>query len=419
MHPTREIFLKNLANWLCHWATHGPASFAGRMLLIAFNKRVIPIASFEGYADQTIPLTTASDYKVAAPDWPPQKRSERTGTHPPLTARLFLDAIASPYSPCLIAKGKLLFPDEAFNSIERIEIDPGRFFYYHKRSAVTESEIAIKGKTSKSLESAILINASGAANWYHFIIQCLPKLHLSKLLPTEHKNYPILAPAEARSIRSFSEALDLFSSGNEIVYLERGETARVGKLIVLDEPCSEPYNLYRGLWPAMADYRHHRDYLLHYIDYFRSRLPQQDASSSAEPSRLFLARPPGRRNYNQDELIAIAEKFGFTPAYPETLPLEKQIALFRNAKFIAGPSGAAWTGIIFREQSMSGLSWLISEYAEFCTYSNLAELLGHKLTFIAAKTPSTIRSTYDGYLSEYHICPNNFEIALRTMLSKT
>jgi hypothetical protein len=133
--------------------------------------------------------------------------------------------------------------------------------------------------------------------------------------------------------------------------------------------------------------------------------------------RIFLKRPGERRNYNQDELIEIARRYGFEPVTPELLSLQDQATTFAEASAVIGPSGAAWVGMIFREQPLLGLSWLPLPYEYFCSYSALANLIGHRLEFIVTRTQQVLRSTGEAYMAEYQVCPVEFENALKNMTS--
>jgi hypothetical protein len=98
------------------------------------------------------------------------------------------------------------------------------------------------------------------------------------------------------------------------------------------------------------------------------------------------------------------------------MSLREQAALFREATVIVGASGAAWTGMIFSEQPIIGLSWLPAEYKEFCSYSSLANLLGHHLKFIECVPDRMLMSTSDAYSESYTIDPQLFEKSLRSLI---
>lgn len=72
-----------------------------------------------------------------------------------------------------------------------------------------------------------------------------------------------------------------------------------------------------------------------------------------------LARPPNRRLYlsrrgagrrrlvNEDDLVAALARHGFEVVQPEALSVRQQVQLFAEASHVVGPSGAAFTNILF------------------------------------------------------------------------
>ena len=261
-------------------------------------------------------------------------------------------------------------------------------------------------------ESGIHIGGAGAFNWYHFVIECLPKAFLAQTLPSEFDDFPLLVPEECMRIPSFSDALALFSAGRPLRFMRRDECVLVNRLVVFDEVSIGPFNLVPGLWPGIGDYCQHDKVLRAFITEFRSKLLSLSPGLD-DGRRIFLRRPGVRRKYNQEELIEIAANYGYEPISPESFSLKEQVTAFANASSVIGPSGAAWVGMIFSERPLRGLSWLPRPYRHFCSYSTLASLLGHRIDFLEARTQRALKSTGDAYTAEYRICPIEFENALQ------
>ncbi len=70
---------------------------------------------------------------------------------------------------------------------------------------------------------------------------------------------------------------------------------------------------------------------------------------SSYPERIYISRNRARyrRVLNEEEVISLLSKYGFAAIVPESIPWEKQIALFANAKAIVSPHGSGLTNIIF------------------------------------------------------------------------
>jgi capsular polysaccharide biosynthesis protein len=114
--------------------------------------------------------------------------------------------------------------------------------------------------------------------------------------------------------------------------------------------------------------------LRRYLNILSSQVLKQETGTPAERLRIFLTRPDVRRSYNQVELLKIAVRYGFEPYSPESASLADQAQTFADADMVVGASGAAWVGMVFRQEKAKFLSWLPSNFNEFCGYSSLAAI---------------------------------------------
>lgn len=218
------------------------------------------------------------------------------------------------------------------------------------------------------------------------------------------------------TIQSFAEVLKALVPEREILTRGRG-TMHVRNLIVIDEISQGPFNLYSGLWPVISDYYHHEDTL----NSFATELRKVFSSSRApekKSRRIFLVRPDVRRNYNQEELLKIAKRYGFLPIFPETLSLQEQVRVFSEASHIVGACGAAWTNMILARQFFRGLTWILPHYPEFCSYSMFAHLFGRDLRYLTAQPDCEIKSTDDAYKASYTVSPSDFEATMIRLCSE-
>ena len=380
-------------------------------LLRKYGWRSAQPISLQSASENKIAVTGETSFIIEGPQWYKYPAKQHSGTYPAIGAHLLKDAIVSAYSTGVVEKDHLLLPENILENWDRIKTSGGAIFKATPSGFLAATEVDIE------IPQAILIGGAGAFNWYHFIMECLPKAFLADRLPPELNNTPFLVPEECISISSFADAIKVFAENRPLIPLSTTHRARVGKLIVFDEVSIGPFNMKEGEWPRVADYSQHDEVLRSFIEKFRSHIHKDDASS--DPNRkIFLARPGVRRNFNQNELIEIARKYGIQPIYLESLSLSEQAKVFAEASVIIGPSGAAWTGMIFSERPVIGLSWLPSGYKEFSSYSTLANFLGHRLTFIEAKTPHELTSTGEAYNADYLVSPREFEDAIQRVLGE-
>lgn len=57
--------------------------------------------------------------------------------------------------------------------------------------------------------------------------------------------------------------------------------------------------------------------------------------------------------------------FGFTFVYMEDLSFCEQVSLMAQAEIIVGPTGAAWTNIIFASPGTKALCWMARDAETF------------------------------------------------------
>jgi hypothetical protein len=391
------------------WACQGPAEYLAKSILRRKNWQPIQVAEFcAGAVVRSFSIADGTPFAVEAPRRIGQPPLINAAYFPPLLAHVFHGVMVNVYSPGILGGNTLHLPRHLLDERARVITDSAGLFQMGARFAVGRTA------TESHIESGILIGGAGAFNWYHFVLECLPKAFLARELPSEFDELPLLVPDECRRIPSFAAAIELFSDGRPLRFMSRWEYVRVNRLVVMDEVNIGPFNLAKDVWPRLSDYRQHDAVMRAFIEDFRSNI-LMSASSLGDGRRIFLIRPGVRRSYNQDELIEIASRYGFEPISLESLSLQEQAKTFAEASVVVGPSGAAWVGMIFRDKPLRGLSWLPRPYEQFCAYSSLGKLLEHRIDFIEAKTERELRSTGDAYTSEYKVCPHEFENALKSI----
>ncbi|MFX0547651.1 glycosyltransferase family 61 protein [Roseovarius sp. S1116L3] len=405
----RRKIKRKVAEALFRWACRRPTGRLGSSILEAFGMRSVRVANFSDVAAPFATVAGQSTSRVEAPRWNEGEPRVRTGDFPPIRARIVQQPVFTISSSAFLQDDLLYLPNPVLSDRGRTATADENLFHLSKNTAVG----AISAEDE--VDSGIFIGGAGSSNWYHFVIECLPKAYLAQRLPSEFDHLPLLVPEECRRIPSFADALALFSGKREVRFLKYNARNFANELVVFDDVSIGPFNMAPGEWPSIDDYAQHDAELQSFIEAFRSNLFADKRPAAAE-RRIFLQRPPQQRAYNQDEIRAIAERYGFEPVSPETLSLREQAELFASASSVIGASGAAWVGMIFRECPMKALSWLPSEYSEFCSYSSLARLLGHQLDFIEAKPDKKLQTTGDAFVTGYTVCPAEFEAATQRLV---
>jgi hypothetical protein len=381
----------------------GPAN----SLLHLKGKAIFDIGTIPDCADKSISIIKPCGQTRIAPNFGTGAMPAEASTHPELKAHILRDAVISTNSNQLLTKGAVLMPQQRFNERLRIPSNCDQFGMFNARYAVCDT------RRHENYNKAILIGGDGACNWYHFVLECASKAYLLRFLPEEYKDYPVILPIEALTIDSYITVARALLPNRVFLSPEQG-TAKVRKLVVLDEVSQGPFNLYAGHWPTVADYWQHEDTLLAMFSELRSAL-LPPGTPVDQSRRIFIVRPETRRNYNQAALLEIGQKYGFEPVSPETMPLAAQAQMYAEASHIIGASGAAWTNMIFAPKPFKAVTWLPEQYSEFCSYAMLANLLGHDLRYLISQPEWEIKSTSDAYVAPYQVPLPEFEAAVAHM----
>jgi capsular polysaccharide biosynthesis protein len=91
----------------------------------------------------------------------------------------------------------------------------------------------------------------------------------------------------------------------------------------------------------------------------------------------------------------------------EDLSLREQINAVNSAEMLAGPTGAAWTNLLFVGRGARCLCWMAEEQRGFAAYSNLAHAVGAELRYVTY--PTGIKESRRLYLTDYWLDPAEVE----------
>jgi len=265
-------------------------------------------------------------------------------------------------------------------------------------------------KNPRELHKALYIGTRAPYNWYHWIANVLPALYVANKAVVG-ETVPLLLPEEIGNSPQMLEGLDIFLGKRPIVWVAKDEYLEVGDLLWAESPvCDAPFSIDPAhrlpLTLHSAAMQGYRDQIL---DYYSA-----EVSAFTPIERVFLARRPGSsRSYNQQEILNSACRHGFEAVFTEDLTFGEQVALFFHAKYIVGPTGAAFSGLIFATAGLRALRLLgVSEKYENY-FSNLATISGAQIFDCNSDTPKDQLGPLAFQISE-----QLFEQAMRTLLDQ-
>jgi capsular polysaccharide biosynthesis protein len=304
----------------------------------------------------------------------------------------FQDAQLRGVSRAVVLGGKHMIHERVLTAFHNdADYSNGSFAYHSDTHALLMQHPLIP------VEKGILINSSHDTNYYHFLLEALSQLQFIAELPERYADYPILISISAQKIPSFKDFVTACNISRPFIFLQPSTTYQVKDVLFITAPNNLIANPRNGLKNVTESGFVRKESL----DFMRSiALPLGQAIDPATvPKRVFMARRRHRRSYNQEEIFAVLERQGFSQVYMEDLSFSQQVALMANAEAIVGPTGAAWTNVIFASSGAKALCWMAADAGEVACFSDLASKVGVDMDYIRYQAgTSDVRQLYSlGY----------------------
>lgn len=107
-------------------------------------------------------------------------------------------------------------------------------------------------------------------------------------------------------------------------------------------------------------------------------------ATTPSPERIYISRAKAgyRRLFNEVEVVALLQAYGFVSVALEELPLDEQIDLFRNAKTIVAPHGSGLTNILFCQPETQIVELVSPQYFRHY-FGTISQQLGLKHYYLA------------------------------------
>jgi capsular polysaccharide biosynthesis protein len=305
----------------------------------------------------------------------------------------------------------LIIYDESANPLKRKFIAglQGKVLAFFGGKAVYCS---FRYRKTYSFDEAILFFSRCSANYFHWMIEYLPRLKI--IADLKKTDIPALvpkrlAPQQLEAIKYLAGELNL-----KLVYVENESRILVKRLHIPmpltfhpDDP-DVPFWIGAGL-PA------------EHIKFFRdSLLKAMKLPSQAKKTRkLFLARRGAFRNItNIKSIEAVVAEEGFEIFYPETSSLKEQAEILMQAQVIVAPCGSALTNIIFMSPGAKVISLIGQHNASYSMYANLAGVVGVEYLHVTgvSQHPREYYSTDLAYIhASFSVSPEKLRRAIQSL----
>jgi capsular polysaccharide biosynthesis protein len=242
----------------------------------------------------------------------------------------------------------------------------------------------------KVLEDAILIG--GHANYYHWLLNWLPRKFLSDELDIQAENY--LVNSNFTGMQQNVAGTFFPEKINFVPLVGWFKVERLFLPTFFTNPIHSPYVVSR----------------------IRSAVKKYMLKSENNTEKLYVSRDDVslRKIINEDELVKSLQKFGYRKVVLSELSFIEQIKLFSSAKSVVAPHGAGLVNQIFGNK----FETVIEIQNDFYTkvFWSLGELIGCKNYKIYKATPVPVEGIIDPKNFNIHVDVEHFINEMKSFL---
>ena len=253
------------------------------------------------------------------------------------------DVYVCGHSDVVVDEGKKTgINDFCYNKEDRLAYGD-RFCLGQKGNMLLNKALDYKG--AKRIKRGILISGLYSHNYYHAVLDNLIRLLVVNDEMID-RDAVYIVDENTMKIPSLCTIFKTLTKGKErdIVILKVRELLHCETLYYISHLNHIITNMNDWSKCQYSDYTFDTDYL----SQMRTALLEVKSKGGPYPRRIFVSRKNmTRRRYNEDDVLNELRRYGFEPISPEEYSFEEQMAIFNNADFIIGSSGAAMTNLLF------------------------------------------------------------------------
>lgn len=357
-------------------------------LLRCFNMSVLPVVNADLYKEKTgniqiSPIETnrkgvAANIIMAGSD---ESVILTEKAIPDLRLKVYRNVCIQGNSDVIVdVLNGVVISEEAYNLEENLEIIDGLLYRTSDNVCLLRDNLR---HPKMDVSTGIMISGKFCNNYYHLMFENFIKLmYLNKLnIPQE---VPIIIDRKTLSIPSCRTVFNILTENcNRPIYeIDSNKLYCFDFLYCLDHVnklsshSKDPHKPSTFLYSPQA------------LELLRNCLLSKRSAQPAH-QRIFISRAgSARRNFNEDEVFSVLQKYGFERLAPEDFSFEEQMTLFNDAKFIVAGSGAALTNLLFVNRECTVVCFGRSSYNEKCdipVFNTIAAINGARFYFFPRK----------------------------------
>jgi len=251
-------------------------------------------------------------------------------------------------------------------------------------------------KVTRTSETVAVLAAMGGSNYFHWMFDILPRIHLLQKSEYIKKTDKFLINKLVANYQT--ETLDILGITNDqLIQSDSSLHIEVANLIIPSLP---------GITGNMTKWS---------CNFLReSFLLGQEATKVDRLERIYISREKAayRRVLNEAEVIRILNDLGFVVVSFEKLSVVEQAAVMSSAKVVVSPHGAGLTNLVFCSQGCKVIELFAPNYVNPC-YRALCDMVGLEYWYLLGKGQPPLKPSDDHLMKSIK---DNIEIDINTLL---
>lgn len=296
--------------------------------------------------------------------------------------------------------GMVLYDEIALGDIHRygskvISIVPHNRLSPYLPAASGNFLLCLYYQSARSIKitSAISLLKDHSSNYYHWLLECLPRAIIS-LRQLGCQDAVLLVDANLPT--QFHESLYLLAETIHLVPVPHGMRLQVADLQFTS--IFSPTHDYYGKSPRADDFLIAPEAVALLRESFLPTMPGKFNISRY----IYVARSGGthRSITNEAEMMEMLVKMGFTIVYPGKLNFVEQVSLFAQASIIVGPTGAGMANIVFAHPNCKiAVLAAATRNANYFLFAQLAQYVGQEIVYVGGK-PRNAHDLHSDYKAD-------------------
>ncbi len=242
-----------------------------------------------------------------------------------------------------------------------------------------------------------LLVRGGMANYYHFLLDVLPRWGIFQETMPDRVPDALYVPATAGYQRQLLTMAGL--DHLPVVPPSKHAAVQARRLLVPSNPNPD---LVAPTW-------------VH--EWVRRTLPAHPAADA--PRRIYVTRgdkPNTRRLVREAETLPLLEKEGFVRVDPGRLTVQEQIDLFAGAEVVVAPHGAGLANLVFCSPGVKVLELFAPNYVNPCYWALTDGIEGSTYRYLVAGKAQVPDRPMNGVLTDIDLPSEAVAVALTELL---